>query len=77
MVSLTKPETVHLFTLNYLLSLSLKIRLKVTYTYSTRSILKYFDRYIGNYEQGTVLNVATSLYNFIIKFGVSCRLGNG
>jgi len=69
---------VHLFTLNYLLSLSLKLRLKLTYNYSTRRILKYFDtRYIGNYERGTFLNLATSLYNFIIKFSVSCRLGNG
>jgi len=49
MVSETKPEIVHMFTFNYLLSLSPKLRLKVTYTYYTRSILKYFDRYIGNY----------------------------
>jgi len=55
MVSLTKPkpEIVHVFMLNYLLSSPLKLRLKVTYTYSTKSILKYFDRYIGNYERGT------------------------
>jgi len=44
MVSLTKPEIVHVFTLNYLSSSSLKLRLTVTYTYSTSSILKYFDR---------------------------------
>jgi len=69
MVSLTNPEIVHVFTLNYLLSLSLKLRLKVTYTYSTRSILKYFDRYIGNCERGTFLNLAASLYYFIIQVG--------
>jgi len=69
MVSLTKPEIVHMFTLNYLLSSFLKLRLKVTYTYSTRSILKYFDRYVGNYERGTFLNLATSLYYFIIQVG--------
>ena len=39
MVSLTKPEIVHVCTLSYLLSSSLKLRLKVTYTYSTRSRL--------------------------------------
>ena len=77
MVLLTKPEIVHLCTLNYLLSSSLKLRRKVTYTYSTRSILKCFDRHIGNYERGTFLNVATSLCYFIIKFGISCRLSNG
>jgi len=65
----SKPEIVHMFTLNYLLSSSLKLRLKVTYTYSTWSILKYFDRYIGNYERGTFLNLATSLYYFIIQVG--------
>jgi len=53
MVSLTKPKMAHVFMLNYLLSSSPKLRLKVTYTYSTWSILKYFDRYIGNYERGT------------------------
>jgi len=31
-------------------------------TYSTRSLLKYFDRFIGNYERGTFLKLATSLY---------------
>jgi len=67
MVSLTKPKMAHVFTLNYLLSSSPKLRLKVTYTYSTRSILKYFDRYIGNYERGTFLNLATSFYYFITK----------
>jgi len=30
-----------------------------------------------NYEQGTFLNLATSLYYFTTKLGVSCRLGNG
>jgi len=60
-----------------LLSSSLTLRLKVTYTYSTGSILKYFDGYIGNYDRGTFLNLATSLYYFIIKLGVSCRLSNG
>ena len=77
MVSLMKPEIVHVFTLNYLVSSLLKLRLKVAYTYFTRSILKYFDRYIGNYERGTFLNLATSLYYFITKLGVSCRLSNG
>jgi len=77
MVSLMKPKMAHVFTLNYLLSSSLKLRLKVTYTYSTWSILKYFDRYIGNYKRGTFLTLATSLYYFITKLGVSCRLGNG
>ena len=51
MVLLTKPEIVHVFTLNHLLSSSLKLRLKVTYTYSTRIILKYFDGCIGNYDR--------------------------
>ena len=74
MVSLTKPEIVHMFTLNHLLSSSLKLRLNVTYTYSTRSILKYFDRYVGNYERGTFLTLATSLYYFITKLGVSVYL---
>ena len=32
MVSLTKPKMAHVFTLNYLLSSSLKLRLKVTYS---------------------------------------------
>ena len=77
MVSLTKPEIEHVCTLSYLLSSSLKLRLKVTYTYSTWCILKYFDRYIGNYERGTFLNLATSLYYFIINFSVSYRLSNG
>ena len=75
--SVAKLEIVHLFMLNYLLWSSLKLRLKVTYTYTTRSTLKYFDRYIGTYERGTFISVDTSFYNFIIKYGVSCRLGNG
>ena len=39
MVSLTKLKIVHVFTLNYLLSSSLKLRLKVTY-------IMFYKKYI-------------------------------
>ena len=44
--------------------------MKRMFFYGTPCILKYFDRYIGNYEH-------KSLYYFIIKFGVSGHLSNG
>jgi len=39
--------------------------------------IKVLDRCTGNYERGTFLTLATSLYYFITKLGVSCRHSNG